>query len=169
MIAAHRTAWLFAALTSFASGCGAGGSPPSDGTCISTEVLCASSLTVSVSRDLALDAFDLLLELETPAFDVRCNVPREASGSESCVGYKFADVRWDPHAIEITLIDPFYDSELNPDALPFESVTLRIEEAGETVFEQPLLVVSGEPEEPNGEGCPPTCWYATASAVADGG
>lgn len=129
-----------------------------------TEVDCNSSLVITVDHALPLSEGGHLLELDTPNFELRCSIPSDESGTESCFGFRFATMTWDQSQIVITLTEPFFDTDLNPEADPWSEVSLSIQKEGAEVAGAVIPVDGGEPQTPNGEDCPPVCWEATASA-----
>lgn len=154
---------LLASLSAGCEGAASDGDDADQGeTLVCTELECTSSFTLTISHDLALADGGHVLQVDTPLQEIRCSLPAAASGMDSCFGFRFADVSWDAQLISLKLTEPFFDTDLNPEALPFESVQVRIDAGGATVVDEMVQVDGGTPLEPNGAGCPPLCYEATA-------
>ncbi len=127
---------------------------------VCTTIGCTSELTLTIEHNLDLSEGPHQFEMTTPLQEIRCSVPTTASGQDSCFGFRFADLSWDPTHVTITLLGPFYDTELNPEATPFESVELRVLRQGVLLRSVSVPVSPGEGRQPNGPGCAPTCYDA---------
>lgn len=127
-----------------------------------TEIDCNSTLTLTFQHDLALDEA-VLFTVTTPDHEIRCSIAAEPSGNDSCFGFAFSDLSWDQDTVTLTLTEPFLSTEDNPDSLPYESVEAELSLDGNVLASTTVTVDAGEPDLPNGSGCPPTCWQATGS------
>lgn len=130
-----------------------------------TLIGCTSTLEVTLDHSLDLSAGPYQVNLTTPLNEIRCSVGPDAEGSESCFGFRFTDLSWTADRVTITLTQPFYDTELNPDATPFERVQVSVKQGDVELDALDLLVDAGNAQQPNGPECGPTCWQATAEGT----
>ena len=145
----HRSTYalVFACLAAVASSsCGAA----------CTEVGCTSTLRIRLEHSLALADGPYLLEVTTPAHELRCSFGPETTGDRTCFGFRFADLDWDESAVTLLLTEPFEGGAV------FEAVDVRVSREGAPLFEQTIAVDAGPLLEPNGPGCPPVCVEALA-------
>ena len=130
-----------------------------------TEIGCNSQLTITLAHSLPRDGDPHQILFEIPDHDIRCSIPAGAPGTESCFGLAFADVSWDDDTIELVLVEPFEATPENPEGTPFDNVRVTVTRGSEPIDEFDVPVEPGEPHQPNGEDCPPTCWDATGSGT----
>lgn len=118
-----------------------------------TLIDCSDRLTVTVAHALDLSGDDVEVELRTPLQEVSCAVGPEAQGQDSCFGFRFADVRWEPGAVTVELLEPFEGGA------SFEEVEIVVSQAGVEVarLDVPL---EEETVRPNGPGYDPICRLA---------
>jgi hypothetical protein len=124
-----------------------------------------STFTLTLEHQLPLDQGPHQLRVDTGLFEVRCSVGVTATGDATCFGYRFTDLAWTASEVTVTLIDPFYDADLNPNSLPFEQVDVRVTRGTDELASLTVAVDGGEPQQPNGPDCAPSCWQATARAT----
>ena len=108
---------------------------------------------------------DRARRLETGTEELLCSVDPEPSGRKSCFGFMFTDLVWDEQTITVLMTAPYYDTDLNPDATPFESVSVLLELDGMTLYDEMLPVEAGEPIQP--DPCGEVCWHATVDATLE--
>ena len=132
-----------------------------------TLVACAepSTFTLTLDHGLPLDQGPHQLRVDTELFELRCGVGTSPAGSATCFGFRFTDIDWNESVITIRLVEPFYDADLNPDATPFDHVDVIVSRGGVAVADVRVSVEAGEPVQPNGPACAPTCWQAMARAT----
>ncbi|MFK7986786.1 MAG: hypothetical protein AB8I08_12245 [Sandaracinaceae bacterium] len=130
-----------------------------------TLVGCESRLEVQLEHSLNLSEGSYRLEITTPLQSLRCSFGPEATGANTCFGYRFTDLTWNEERVTVSLIDPFYDMATNPDGEPFESVDVVLFRGMDRVAELTVDIAPGPPDQPNGDGCPPTCWTARGQAT----
>ena len=150
----RRVAWAVASAIAL-SGC----------TMACTEVGCESSLEVAIDHGLDLAEGPYRLEVTTPLHDLRCSFGPAPTGEETCFGHRFSDLSWSADRVTLRLLRPFFDATENPDGAPFEAVEVAVFRGSSELDRATLRVEPGAPRRPNGEGCPPTCWDATASTA----
>lgn len=126
---------------------------------------CSSTLTLNFAHTYDLSMGPHLLVIETPNFTLDCSVPAQVDGAKSCFGFAFADLAWDASRITVTVTDPFFATETQPDPGPFESVGVSVTRGGEMLSSFELPVDAG----PDGGDplCGTSCWQASASASLD--
>ena len=148
-----RLRWALVAAVAFA---------PALSGCVTqcTLVGCESQLELELTHALDLSEGPYRLEVTTPLHSLRCSFGPDATGTTTCFGYRFSDLDWDEERVTLSLIAPFYDAESNPEGEPFESVELAVSQGSTLIAERTVEISRGEPQRPNGEGCPPTCWSA---------
>ena len=158
----------FVLAASFGLACGApvaAGSAESGDEEACSQADCTSTLVISLEHSYPLTEGGYRVEMDTPLHQIRCSVPTDPAGTDSCFGFRFADIEWNSGAITLTLTEPFFDTDLNPEALPFEAVTVRVLKDGMTIADTELAVDGGERIEPNGPECGPLCWQAVGAAA----
>jgi hypothetical protein len=128
-----------------------------------TDEDCDSTLTLTLQHQLPLLEGPHQITMTTPLFDVDCSIPTELTGSDSCFGFRFADLDWDESTITITLIEPYYDTDLNPEALPFETVGVLVTKSPTVLYDETVTIDPGQSTRP--DPCGPVCWPATGSAT----
>ena len=135
-------------------------SPRVDDGLICTEIGCGSTLTIDIAHVLPLEQGPYGINLVTPVHDIRCSVGPEFSGQATCLGWRSTDIAWTDSTVQIVLTNPFYPDENNPDGVPFTQVLLHLIQDGTNLDSQTIPVDPGEPQQPNGPECEPTCWQA---------
>lgn len=126
---------------------------------------CSSRLTMTFSHNLSLLDGPHPLNIQTPLHDVICSVDPAPKGDKSCFGFMFTDLTWDEQTITVLMTTPFFDTDLNPEATPFESVSVQVELGDRTLFDEMLPVDPGEPVQP--DPCGQVCWHATVDATIE--
>lgn len=137
---------------------------PDDGV-VCTEIGCSSSFTVALTHGLAFDdeALHTVVLRTDPIGEVACTVGPGPSGSDSCFGFRFADVAWTETTITVTLAQPFYVSETTPDGEPFDRYEIEVLDGGSSVFRQTFDLGEVTALQPNGPECGPTCYIVERS------
>ncbi|KIG17639.1 hypothetical protein DB30_02914 [Enhygromyxa salina] len=126
---------------------------------------CSSTLTLRFAHALPLLEGPHRFRIQTPAHDILCSVEASLEGDKSCFGFAFADLSWTPELVTVLLTNPFFDTVTNPEATPFEAVSVQVERGDELIFEAQLPVDAGEAMQP--DPCGPACWQALAQATID--
>lgn len=129
-----------------------------------TEVACNSSVTVTFEHGLDLTTGPHQFYITVPGDEITCSIPAQESGMDSCFSFPFANMEWDAETITYTMQQPFASNDDNPDGEPWTEMSFRITRGMEDIAEIDITLDLGEPNLPNGEGCPPTCYDATASS-----
>lgn len=155
MLLGCAAAFLLAGCTTLLAGC----------TAECTEVGCDSRLEIEIAHALDLTAGPYRLEVNTPLQSLRCSFGPETSGVSTCFGYRFSDLTWDDERVTLTLLNPFTDLETNPDGEPFSSVDVAVFQGSDSLGDFTVDIAAGAPDQPNGDGCPPTCWTARGQAA----
>ncbi len=127
-----------------------------------TDESCSSLLTMTFAHSLALLEGPHALTIQTPLHELLCSIDPEPSGRKSCFGFMFTDLVWDEQTITVLLTAPYYDTDLNPEATPFESVSVLLELGDMTLYDEMLPVEPGDPIQP--DPCGEVCWHATVDA-----
>ncbi|MEM7157456.1 MAG: hypothetical protein AAF799_31715 [Myxococcota bacterium] len=130
-----------------------------------TDETCTSLLTMTFSHDLALLDGPHPLDIQTPLHDLICSIDPAPEGQKSCFGFMFTDLSWDEQTITVEMTGPFFDTDLNPEATPFESVAVQLRLEDQTLYDEVLPVVSGDPIQP--DPCGQVCWHATVDATIE--
>lgn len=130
-----------------------------------TGELCNSSLTLSFAHTLPLLEGPHRLVIETPLHELICGVEASLEGAKSCFGFAFTDLSWTSELITVLMTNPFYDTVENPEALPFETVAVRVERGQEVLWEAEVPIEGGEAIVP--DPCGPTCWHAVGDATIE--
>ena len=126
---------------------------------------CSSLLTMTFSHNLALLDGPHPVNIQTPLHDVLCSIDPAPEGRKSCFGFMFTDLSWDEQTFTVLMTTPFFDTDLNPEATPFESVAVQVELGDETLYDEVLTVVPGDPIQP--DPCGQVCWHATIDATIE--
>jgi hypothetical protein len=130
-----------------------------------TGEVCSSTLTLTFTHALPLlDAPHRFL-ITTPLFDLVCGVETSLEGQKSCFGWAFTDMSWTAQTVTVLLTNPFHDTNLNPDALPFDSVSVQVERGQEVVWMGDVQIDGGEPSQP--DPCSFECWSAVGGATIE--
>jgi hypothetical protein len=130
-----------------------------------TGEVCSSTLTLSFTHSLPLLDGPHRFLINTPLFDLVCGVEASLEGQKTCFGWAFTDLSWTAQTVTVLLTNPFYDSNLNPEALPFESVSVEVEHGPAVVWAGVVPIDGGEPEQP--DPCSFVCWTAVGSATIE--
>lgn len=123
---------------------------------------CSSRLTMTFGHNLALLDGPHPLRIQTPLHELICSIDPTPTGRKSCFGFMFADLSWDEQTITVLLTTPFYDTDLNPEATPFDSVSVQVELGDQPIYDGTLPVDPGDPIQP--DPCGQVCWHATVDA-----
>jgi hypothetical protein len=130
-----------------------------------TGEVCNSTLTLEFTHSLPLLDGPHRFLITTPLFDLVCGVEASLEGQKTCFGWAFTDLSWTAQTVTVLLTNPFYDTNLNPDALPFESVSVQVEHGQDVVWSGVLPIDGGEPNQP--DPCSFVCWSAVGSATIE--
>ena len=103
--------------------------------------------------------------ITTPLFDLVCGVEASLEGQKSCFGWAFSDLSWTAQTVTVLLTNPFFDPIENPEAVPFESVSVQVEYGQDVVWEGVVEIDGGEPIQP--DPCSFVCWSAVGSATVE--
>ena len=128
-----------------------------------TGEVCDSSLTLTFGHSLPLLDGPYRFLITLPIHDLICSVEPSLSGHKSCFGWAFTDLSWTESQVTVVLLNPFYDTELNPSAEPFASAMVRVERGVDLVWASEVPIVAGDPLQP--DPCGPVCWQATGAAT----
>ncbi|PRQ06436.1 hypothetical protein [Enhygromyxa salina] len=126
---------------------------------------CSSTLTLRFAHALPLLDGPHRFRIETPAYELVCSVEAKLEGDKSCFGFAFADLSWTSELVTVSLTNPFFDTENNPEATPFDAITVSVERGEEVLFEAQVTVVPGDAMKP--DPCGPSCWHAVADAMIE--
>jgi hypothetical protein len=130
-----------------------------------TGEICNSTLTLEFTHSLPLLDGPHRFLITTPLFDLLCGVEASLEGEKTCYGWAFTDLSWNAQTVTVLLTNPFYDTNLNPEALPFESVSVRVEHGQDVVWEGVVPIDAGEPFQP--DPCNFVCWSAVGGATIE--
>lgn len=130
-----------------------------------TGELCNSTLTLEFTHSLPLLDGPHRFLITTPLFDLVCGVEASLEGQKTCFGWAFTDLSWTAQTVTVLLTNPFYDTNLNPDALPFEQVSVQVEHGPDVVWTSVVPIDGGEPNQP--DPCGLVCWSAVGSAIIE--
>lgn len=130
-----------------------------------TGEVCSSTLTLTFTHSLPLLDGPHRFLITTPLFDLVCGVEASLEGQKSCFGWAFSDLSWTAQTVTVLLTNPFFDTVENPDALPFESVSVQVERGQDVVWEGVVEIDGGEPIQP--DPCSFVCWSAVGDATIE--
>jgi hypothetical protein len=130
-----------------------------------TGEVCSSTLTLEFTHSLPLLDGPHRFLITTPLFDLVCGVEASLEGQKSCFGWAFTDMTWTAQTVTVLLTNPFYDTNLNPDALPFESVGVEVEHGQDVVWSGVVEIDAGESSQP--DPCSFVCWSAVGSETIE--
>jgi hypothetical protein len=130
-----------------------------------TGEVCNSTLTLTFTHALPLLDGPYRFLITTPLFDLVCGVEVSLEGQKTCYGWAFTDLSWTAQTVTVLLTNPFYDTNLNPEALPVESVSVQVEHGQDVVWEGVVAIDGGEPSQP--DPCNFVCWSAVGSATIE--
>ena len=130
-----------------------------------TGIPCDSTLTLNFAHSLPLEEGPHRFTVNTPTHEVLCSVSPTPEGAESCFGFMFSDLTWNTELVTLVLTRPFFDTDIDPEATPFESVMLTVERGQEELFAAEIPIEGGDPIQP--DPCGPVCWEAQGSVTVE--